>query len=294
MLFSSCAKKKTELRRTLLVPANVLIGDPAAEWMRIGVPMVLQQDFLSSRFTMPMLVRDESNAGQMGAQDLLRIKVEDRQGKIHVTAAVVDAATQKQTSSEDEEAASQAALIPALDKLAKDLDSTAGQFSSHNIEAVKLLVTAGQEQNPPKRYDLLKQALAADPNFGMCYFLLVEMAMKAGPDAYKDILAQGRSHLAAFPPFEKARFQLLDTQLSRAPLTQRTAAVENLLKVAPNDLDALSIVSGIRFLNGDLNGGVDALKKAVWLSPQNVNLKLQLAEGLVQSKRFAEAEKGAG
>ena len=74
-------------------------------------------------------------------------------------------------------------------------------------------------------------------------------------------------------------------------MSQRTAAAEALLKVAPNDIDGLSIVSGIHFLNGDVNGAVEALNRAIELNPGNPNLKAQLAEGLVQNKRFADAEK---
>lgn len=272
-------------------PANVLIGDPAAEWMKIGVPLVLQQDLKASQFTSPTMVNDEANAGPLGAQDILRLKIEDRQGKTHITATVVDAATQKPTSTEEVEASSSATLIPTLDKLAKQLDQTAGEFSTKNTEALKLLTSAGSEQNAQKRNELLKKALATDPNFGMCYFLLLEMLAPMGPDNYKSTLADANSHLANFPPYDRARFQLLELQLSRAPLKQRTAAVEALLKVAPNDIDGLSLISGIRFLNGDVNGAIAALNKAILLNPQNANLKTELADGLVQSKRFAEAEK---
>jgi hypothetical protein len=40
-----------------------------------------------------------------------------------------------------------------------------------------------------------------------------------------------------------------------------------------------------------VDGGVAAMKRAINLSPGNPNLKGELAEGLVQSRRFAEAEK---
>jgi len=267
------------------------MSDPASEWMKLGVPLVLEQDLMSSQFTVPTLVRDEANAGQLGAQDVLRTKVEDRQGKIHITATVVDSATQKPTSTEEVEASSQADLVPALDKLAKQLDQTAGEFSTKNVAAVKLLASAGQEQDARKRFDLLKQAVAADPNFAMGHFLLLEMTAQGGPQVYKEILDQGKSHLASFPAFERARFQLLELQLGHAPLSQRKAAVENLLKAAPNDIDGLSMIAGMRFLDGDPNGGVEAINKAIALHPENTNLKGELAEGLVQSKRFAEAEK---
>ena len=68
------------------------------------------------------MVGDETNVSNVGAQVILRLKVEDRQGKIHVGATLVDVKTQKNTATEDVDASSIGALIPALDKLAKRID----------------------------------------------------------------------------------------------------------------------------------------------------------------------------
>jgi cytochrome c-type biogenesis protein CcmH/NrfG len=291
LLLSGCASKKTVLRRVAIIPSNVLVSDAAAEWMKLGVPVVLQQDLLSTRFSAPLLAASETNLGEIGAQDVLRSKIEDRQGRIHIEVTVVDVATQKTTTTEQEEASSTATLIPALDKLAKRLDDDAGEFSTKNTEALKLLANAAQQRDVPGRQALLEKAIADDPNFGLCYFLLLEMTAPMGPNKYKPMLDQAQSHRAAFTPFDRARFDLISLQLSRAPISQRTAAAESLLKVAPNDIDGLAIVSGIRFLNGDVTGATEAINRAIELSPGNPNLKGQLAEGLVQSKRFADAEK---
>jgi tetratricopeptide (TPR) repeat protein len=290
-VFSSCAKKPVALRRMVIVPANILISDPAAEWMKVGAPLVLQQDLMSSQYISPAMVNDEANAAEVGGQDILRLKLEDRDGKIHISATVVDAKTQKTTETEDVEASSVNNLIPALDKLAKRLDPTAGDFSTKNTEALKLLTAAGAEEHPQERYGLLKKAIATDPNFGMGYTFLLQMLASSGPDAFKDTLAEAKSHMTNFPPYDRARLQFLATQLERVPLSQRAAAVEALLKVAPNDLDALSLMGSLRFLNGDVKGGEEALNRAIRLNPGNANLRAQLAEGLVQSKRFADAEK---
>jgi len=60
----------------VIVPANVLISDPTAEWMKVGVPLVLRQDLMSAEFTAPAMINDEATAAQMGAQDILRLKIE--------------------------------------------------------------------------------------------------------------------------------------------------------------------------------------------------------------------------
>ena len=276
----------------VLTPANVLMSDPAAEWLKIGAPLVLQSDLMSSQYTSPALVSDEANAAQVGAEDILRLKLEDRQGERFTLARPWwMRRDQKTAATETLDASSVSTLIPALDNLAKQLDPTAGEFSTKNTEALKLLTSAGGERNPQERTASLNKAIAADPNFGTAYNLLLQMLAQAGPSAYKDTLAEAKSHSAHFPPYERARFELLDAQLERLPLNRRTTAVEALLKVAPNDLEALSMIGSLRFLNGDANGGEEALNKAILLNPANSNLEGQLAEGLVQNKRFADAEK---
>jgi tetratricopeptide (TPR) repeat protein len=291
LLVSGCAgKKKTVLRRMAITPTNVLVSNPAAEWMKLGVPIVLQQDLLSTRFTVPLLAASEANLGETRAQDILRSRVEDRQGRIHIKVTIVDVATQKVTHTEEEEASSTGTLIPALDKLAKRIDEDAGGFSTKNIDALKLLASAAQQRDSPKRADLLKNAIATDPNFGLGYFLLLEMLAPLGPPNYQSILDQAHSHRRGFTPFDQARFDLISLQLSHAPLSQRIAAAEALLKVAPNDIDGLAAVASIRFLNGDVRGALEAINHAINLSPGNPNLKQQLAAGLVENKHFAEAE----
>ena len=120
--------------------------------------------------------------------------------------------------------------------------------------------------------------------------MLLQMMASAPPDTVKQTIEEAKAHMPNFPPYERARLQLLIAQLQHAPLSQRTTDVEALLKVAPNDLD-LSMIGSVRFLNGDVNGGIEMLNKAVKLNPGNTNLKAQLAQGLVQSRRFADAEK---
>lgn len=291
ILFSSCTKKPSVLRRVGIAPANVLISDAGTEWMKVGVPLVLQQDLMSSQFVSPAMLSDEAHADEVGAQDILRLKLEeDDHEKIHVSATLVDAKTQKTTETEDVTAPSMTALIPALDKLAKKFDPSAGEFSTKNTEALKLLTEAGGEQRPQERFALLKKAQTTDANFGMAYFMMLEMLARQGPDSMKALITEAKNHMAQFPPYEKARFQLFMEQVERAPLSQRTATVEALLKVAPNDLDALSMVGNVRFMNGDADGGAAALNKAIQLNPGNVNYKSQLAEGLIENKRFADAE----
>ena len=217
MLLTGCAKKKTVLRRLALTPTNVLLSDSAAEWMKLGVPVVLQQDLLPTRFTAPLLAGSETNLGETGAQDILRTKIDDHQGKLHIEASIVDVATQKTTSTEEEEASSAAALIPALDKLAKRIDSDAENFSTNNTEALKSLAGAAEQRDPQKRRELLESAVTTDPNFGLGYFLLLEMTARMGPNVYKQILDQAQTHHGGFTPYDRARLNLIALQLARAP-----------------------------------------------------------------------------
>ncbi len=285
-----CSRKSNGVRRVAILPANVLIGDPSSEWMKIGVPLVLQQDLTSAYSISPSLVGAESNASQLGSQDVLRTKIESRQGKIHIEATLFNLASQKNTATNQVEADSPADLISSVNVLAKRIDEHASDFSTRNVEVVKEFAGAAQSSNPQQKIDFLQKAVAADHSFGLGYLLLVEMLSSAGPPATKPVIDQALANRRSFIPIDQARFDLILSRLARDPLSKQSAAAQAVLKVAPNDLDALALVGSIKFLTGDASGGEQAMLRVIALSPNNPNFQSQYAQGLIESRRFKDAE----
>jgi hypothetical protein len=63
------------------------------------------------------------------------------------------------------------------------------------------------------------------------------------------------------------------------------------LNLAPNDIDAMTTLGSMRFLQGNATDGERLLHRALELNPGNANIRAELAEGLLETRRFAEAEK---
>jgi len=137
----------------------------------------------------------------------------------------------------------------------------------------------------------LNGAIAADPAFGLAYIVLAESAGRGTPQNTSDLLSRAEAHEALFTPLDRARFAALQARLSHAPLSRQQTAFQNLVQITPNSVDALAALGSIRFLEGDGVAGQQSLSRALELSPGNLSLRQQLAQGLFQTRQFAAAEK---
>ena len=72
---------------------------------------------------------------------------------------------------------------------------------------------------------------------------------------------------------------------------QQANAAAAVLQLAPNDVDALATLGAERFLQNNAAEGGRLLNRALELSPGNVNIRAQLAEGLLETRQFGQAEK---
>ncbi|HMF76745.1 MAG TPA: tetratricopeptide repeat protein [Bryobacteraceae bacterium] len=279
------------VQRLAILPANVLVNDPSSDWLKIGVPIVLQQDLMTARLLFPAGVAAEANATQNGANQIMRTTVESRQGKIHVEATIVNAATQKTISVNNVDAPSTAEIIPALNALAKRIDGSANDFATKNIAALQSFAGAAAEANPQNRFQLFGRAAGVDPSFGLAFIAMLDMIGPSGEQNAKPFLDQAEKHRDAFTPYDRAKFDLLVTRLKRSTTADQVKAAQAVLTVAPNDMEALAVLGNSRFLLGDVNGGEAILKQALQLNPANENLQNQLAMALLGANRLADAHK---
>lgn len=105
------------------------------------------------------------------------------------------------------------------------------------------------------------------------------------------MLEGAASHRASFTPLDQARFDLLRSRLSHAPISDQASAAAALVKLLPNDPEAFSALASALFLRGR---GADAerfMSRALEISPENVNLRQQFAAGLVETRQFSQAAK---
>ncbi len=92
-----------------------------------------------------------------------------------------------------------------------------------------------------------------------------------------------------FVPLDRARYIALAARINHAPIAAQASAEAAVLRLAPNNVEALAELGWLSFLEGKASDGDRLLRKAIGLSSQNVALQLQLAQGLVAARRFPEA-----
>ncbi|MBV8551168.1 MAG: hypothetical protein JOY54_07685 [Acidobacteriaceae bacterium] len=274
-----------------ILPANVLIEDSTSKWLGAAAPIILEQDLSPAREAVPFLADSESAALQGGAAEVLRMTLHVHQARLQLTATSTDGATQQNRRVLTLEAPSVNAIVPLMNELAKRLDAHATVFPTQNIRAVQWFAQAMQTQDARTRVELLHQCLNADPDFGLAYIALLNATASAGQQAIAPILEEAQARSASFTPLDRARFTALRLRVLHAPMAQQMRVVEAVLEVAPNDVAELTALASARYLEGNARGGDQLIERALGISPGNVHVRQQYAQGLIETRRFREAEK---
>jgi tetratricopeptide (TPR) repeat protein len=289
LLFTSCSKNQSSgFERLAILPSNVLIADPASEWLRAAIPLVLEADLSTSSKLVAPVANGESAAYEAAAKEAVRTTIEDRNGRYRIEATFTDLSTQQ---SRRILTAHGKDLLPVVNQLAKEIAPAASVFSTQSDRALKDYATAAQSSNVRDRTRLLEDAVSADPNFGLAYIALLETAAAQGQQAMQPVLAAAQTHSNSFTPPDRARFQAVVARLTHAPLTNQADTLAALLKLTPNNAEALASLGSARFLQGDSAAGSQMFARALQLSPSNSTFIRQFGQGLLETKQFAQAER---
>lgn len=197
-------------------------------------------------------------------------------------AVVTSLRTQKDRQTFESEGPEGEGLIVRLDAVAKRLDpERAAWFSTRSDKALRAFTAAASSANVEERVQLLEQAVSIDSAFGLAHSALVEA---------QPWRASSEARVAdRFVPLDRARYTALAARFTHAPLAAQVRAEDAILKLAPNNVDALAELGWLSFLQGKGADGERLLRKAIGLSSQSLPLELQLAQGLVATRRFREA-----
>lgn len=288
--FSDCAKKPSTIERVAILPANLLMSDPGFEWLKLGVPVVLQHDLMTAQNLIPGFAADETGATQGGATRVLRTSIESRQGGLHIEATLVDPANHKVVRVESADASSASVLLPSLNALAKKLDASAVDFSTKSQQAWQTFAQAEGSTNPQQRFQFLTQALAQDASFGAAAVGAVDMIQPNRQADYKAVIDGAKNHRDSYTPFDRAKFDMALNRLSNAPPADQIKSAQEALKLAPNDLEVLTTLGNYQILAGDTEAGEQALRRAAGMNPANVGLRASLARALMETGKYKEAD----
>ena len=268
----------------------MLIADPSSVWVSHAAALVLAHNLATSTTIVPALVNAESGAYPLQASELLRTTVESRNGHIRFQAVVTDLSTQRNQQVIQVEQPVAGGFVLAANALAKQLDARATDFSTKSDRALQAFTGAVESANIQTRVQMLQQAIDADPGFGPAYIALLEVLAQSGQDP-GPVLARAAREAGSFPAVDRARFTALRLRVLRAPLAKQEEAAREVLRLAPNDVETLAALGSIRFLAGDSRSGEQSLRRALESNPGNQNLQHQLAIGLLETRRFSDAEK---
>ncbi len=257
--------------------------------MRLAAPVVIQHDLSTSKAISGVLVDSDSGALQAEADDVLQLTIESQRGQflIHPTVRNLTAQSARELAVVRRPLAE--GLIGALDQVSKEIDSGASAFSTRRDDALSSFVAALGASDAQTRRAYLETATRADPGFGLAYVALIDTAVQAHQDA-QPIIARARANLGRFTPLDRARVIALDTRLSHAPLRDQARTAASVLALAPNNVDTLTVLGSLNYLEGDAVHGSDLLHRALELSPGNIAVRRQMARGLLEAKQFRAAE----
>ncbi len=256
-----------------------------------AVQLVLKTDLSSSRSLIPFAVNDSSGAYGTGAKSVLRATITEHAGRLVLNTTIADNSTQQNRSVFQLQGPASAGILPLLNDAAKRLDGGAVPFSTRNNRALEDYVAGFTAADAKGRVASLKDAIALDPSFGLAYIALADVLSQAAPQQLPELLKTATSNAPSFAPLDRARLNALVARYSHAPLAQQEADFRNVLALAPDESDALITVGSLAFLRGDAASGTKYLQRALELDPGNVNIRRALANGLFETRQFAQAEK---
>jgi tetratricopeptide (TPR) repeat protein len=267
--------------RIAVLPASVLVADPASEWLAAAVPVVLQQDLATSHSSVVTFVPSLSSAYQIGATTVLRPLVEARGNAYTFRLTRTDAATQQESQHWVEQASSSEQAIAALDRLAKRVDSAASAFSSRSFTALHFFSLAILAPDPARRTANLTAAIQADPAFGLAYIAALEN--NTGSSTLPTPQAQ------SFTSLDRARWQAVSSRRAGASAQERVKEEKAVLQLAPNNVEAIELLGSALFETGEVQAGERWMRRAMELNPADQTLPLRLVQKLVAAGQFSRA-----
>ncbi|MGH9583254.1 MAG: hypothetical protein ACRD4O_09990, partial [Bryobacteraceae bacterium] len=267
-----------------------MIADPSSDWMKAAVPLVFAEDLATSRHLVPVIAGNESGAYQAGASEMLEATVEERRGRVRVEAFIRDMKTQRNRRVIEARGPAAGGLIATVNEIARKIDARATDYSTSNGAALRAFSAAAETSDAKAQMQDLNRAIALDPGFGVAYITALDVLARTGAQNLPAVLAKAHAHEEAFTPLDRARFEEIASRVSHVPLKRRASAASALLRLAPNNLDALTSLAADRFLQGDAKA-VALLRRASQVSPGDAGIRLDRAEGLLETKQFRKAEK---
>jgi Flp pilus assembly protein TadD len=227
----SCASKQPEDLRLQILPLENLSPQATQDWQGRLAPFILTSDLSG----IPHLSAD-SRQPDPRANRALRGYYDVVGDRMSLHATLEDPRRLKTVRVIVREGPKAAGLLPLLDELAKDLNSGAHAFPTHDPAALQTFSEAFSSEDPGVRLRLLQTATVQNPKFAAAFLALAETRLSQGDrSGAADAAQQGKQ--VSKNPSERAEFDYL-AATARNDLPGQESAMRELVRLTPDDAQA--------------------------------------------------------
>ncbi len=272
-----------------VLPATLLTSEPTLGWAGVGLAVVAFQDLATSHQYVPLLVNNDSMARQAQAKYVLRSTVEIHNGKYILTATLTDLATQKEVAHASVEGVPVEGFITLANQLVKRIDPGAGEFSTHNDNALAAYAQALATPDSQRKTAALANAIEADPGFGLAYLTLMDSLSAKDQQQMTAIAERASKYRTQFVPLDRARLDLMMRRLSGGSPSQIASAVSAVLALSPGDVSSLMMLAQLRIAENKPDEAIGRLHEVLSLDATNLQARQLLAAALLNTRQEAEA-----
>ena len=293
LAFAACRREPARpgLERLAVLRFENLGADPAADWMGRAFSEIVASELASTPgiaiipatrwhafdgefgprpTTAPGISAERTSALAAGATCLAYGQYAVRNGTLQASLTVEDVRTGRITSLTPA-TAPEAGVVAAASALAREISPRIAPYPTRNAAVVKAYVMAIEGSDPAGAAQGLRQAIAADPDFGPAYRQLAEIESRqqdvnGALATLRQVLARGSS----IGGRERARIEL-DAAILRNDSAARQQALAELAMAEPNDPSAWRELAQFATVRHDYRQAVEALRKSVAIEPSDAD-----------------------
>jgi len=209
-----------------------------------------------------------------------------RQGRLAARLTIEDPRTGKTTQTVSAAAGD---VFAVASELAHQVSSRVAPYGTSSVPALKAYVEATESATAAATMQNLDRAIAADPDFGPPYRLLVQLkAQQQDRAAAEALLGQALARAGAMPPAERARLELEEAEL-HGDSAARKSALTTLVGLEPNDPAVWSSLAQSCMGRREYQQAVQAYRKVLEVEPEDATALNQLGYAAAYAGSFDAA-----
>jgi tetratricopeptide (TPR) repeat protein len=271
-----------------ILPFENLTGDASLDWAGPAAASIFANGITASTHVLPMVAGDTNEAALTQPDEVLQGYFERRGDQLRFYVTVRNQSTRKMVAVY--QASGPAAYLPAtMEALERETKERIRPFSTTNPEAVREWGNAMLTTTLEQRAAALERAIADDPNFASAYVELAQVWRNAGNrDNVANVLARAKVRIATFPDVDRARLELIDSELTGNAIERRRSllALSRLISTDPKMLEALA---DFDFSHRQFTSAAELYKSALAITPENAAVLNQLGYTEAYNGRLDEA-----